>query len=126
MSAVYTQGRVSAPRGLWLGLGDPTCTSHLQRESQAANRAGGSLGLGPGRVSARAWIHPTIPAREQDSGGDRLGSPASHRTFGAGTSGPGLGWNGALGPCGMCGMKSLHLGMQIPHLKDFPDPEGRW
>lgn len=54
MSAVYTQGRVSVPRGLCLGLPDPTCTSHLQRQYQGA---AGSWGL-PG---AGTWLGPPQP-----------------------------------------------------------------
>lgn len=75
-SAIYTHGRVSVLRGLWLELVDPTCTSHLQREHQGADRAGGSLGTG-------TWQGPIPPPQ-----------PGSRTVTGTGQGLVTLGWAG--------------------------------
>lgn len=86
----------------------PTCTSHLQREYQGANRAGAPWGLGPGR---------------EDSDGDRQGSPAE--PWGRGWwLWAGLEWGS--GPvCRVWGGVPAFRDAN-PYLRDSPDLEGRW
>jgi len=81
-------------------------------------RAGGFLGAGRAKCQS---LGPIPPPQQ----GSSQGRPACHSISGAGTDGPGLGWagwgSGSMGQAAVCGMESLHLGLPVSHLNDFPD-----
>lgn len=130
ISAVYTQGTDFVPRGLCLESVGPICTSHLQRQywgQTGCNRElGAPQGLGPGRVSARAWDPSHHPSQGAGQWWGQAGQPSTPQNLWDRDWWPWAGLERGSGPRWMCGMKSLHWGIQIPHLKDFPDLEERW